>query len=673
MANEDPLESLQCGTCGTPDCTWIEYPYNPVYEPVTSAYYQTVRYDQTAFTPFGPSAFYKMWYDSSSAGGIDMATSPDGINWMFNSNMTGLTSTARHSRVLFSRDGFGTNTPYRIWYWDSPNPYITGPEPQMIRTARSVDGVIWTNDTNITQDPSDPLLPFSIYNGSYGPADILYFPQNSPLIDKTDPCNNRYVMYYDVTNGAIEEIALAVSGDGVFWARIGNQPVLPRGGPGQWDANYACEGAVVVCRLAPNLLKMWYSGGVVSSREGIGCATSTDGINWTKYSGNPVFSIFDGVAWRAGRSQNPWVLFDSLRFSGHGDSVCYKFWMTGGPAFTFLHGDGDPGDHPDIGYATQPEPCLSISKSASLDLIALGENITYSITIANSGTGTAINVSMIDTLPPNVTLVSVMSSQGTWTQSGNSLVFHFGNITPNANVAVQIIVTPTVVGTITNTAEVNGLIATATTTVASFLAANESECIIAEKVYASCQQRECFPSFAVILPDGVPPFNFISITFGNGVIVQSTIIITPIPSRPNFSRVQFAILIPYTLRLKDSVGQTFILTGNLPDISKDIVMYSPPTRPEFDLSLRVETRTEIVASPIFTSTTVQLALGSFVVTKVTGLVQLLIPSFGYCPEPCECEEFQPQNPCIVFFDTNVTPFPIDFFPPQLDTAVDGHQ
>jgi len=102
-------------------------------------------------------------------------------------------------------------------------------------------------------------------------------------------------MYYDVTNGAIEEIGLAVSADGEFWARIGNQPVLPRGGPGQWDENYACEHAVVL-RLAPNNFKMWYSGGVQRSSEGIGCATSPDGINWTKFSGNPIFSIYDGVA-----------------------------------------------------------------------------------------------------------------------------------------------------------------------------------------------------------------------------------------------------------------------------------------------------------------------------------------------------------------------------------------
>ena len=309
------------------------------------------------------------------------------------------------------------------------------------------------------------------------------------------------------------------------------------------------------------------------------------------------------------------------------------------------------------------EPVLSISKIASHDLLALGENLTYSIIIANSGTGTATNVTMVDTLPLNVTLVSVTTSQGTWTQSGNSLVFNFGNIMPHANVTVQIIITPTAVGTITNTAEVNGLVATATTTIASFL-----ECIIVEKVYASCEQRECFPSFTVILPAGVPPFTLTSMTFKNGIIVQSSIIITSIPSRPNFSRVQFTIQIPYILTLKDSIGQSFPLTGNLPNINKDIIMYFPQTKSEFELNLRVETRTEIIASPIFTETTVEVAIGSFVVTKVTGLVQLLIPSFGYCPEPCECEEYQPLNPCTDFFDPNVTPFPIDFFPPQMDTA-----
>jgi YVTN family beta-propeller protein len=199
---------------------------------------------------------------------------------------------------------------------------------------------------------------------------------------------------------------------------------------------------------------------------------------------------------------------------------------------------------------------------------------------------------------------------------------------------------------------------------------SESVCIIVEKVYASCQQRECWDPFLVNLPVGAGPYTFVSMTFGNGIILPGSIVITPIPSRPNFSRVQFTIQIPYTLTVRDGSGALVVLTGNLPDIFKDIVLYFPPTRPEFDLNLRVETRSEVLVSPILTATTIQLAIGSFVVTKVTGLVQLLVPAFGYCPEPPLCEEFQTheQNPCLIFVDTTLTPFPSDFFPPQLDDA-----
>lgn len=199
----------------------------------------------------------------------------------------------------------------------------------------------------------------------------------------------------------------------------------------------------------------------------------------------------------------------------------------------------------------------------------------------------------------------------------------------------------------------------------------ESVCIIVEKVYASCQQRECFPAFTVTLPTcDVPPFTFISMTFATGVIVPGSVVITPIPARPNFSRVQFTIQIPYTLTLRDSTGTVFTITGNLPDINKDIVMYFPPTRPEFDFNLRIETRTEVLTSPLFTLTTIQLAIGSFVISKVTGSVQLLVPAFGFCPEPPFCEEFPniPENPCLNFFDITLTPFPSDFFPPQQDTC-----
>ena len=69
-----------------------------------------------------------------------------------------------------------------------------------------------------------------------------------------------------------------------------------------------------------------------------------------------------------------------------------------------------------------------------------------------------------------------------------------------------------------------------------------------------------------------------------------------------------------------------------------------------DLNLRVETRTAIITGPIFTETTLQLAIDSFVATKVTGLVQLLVPALTYSPELSEYEEFQSQNSCIDFLN-----------------------
>ncbi|WP_425805214.1 hypothetical protein ACHOLT_01105 [Desulfitobacterium sp. Sab5] len=197
----------------------------------------------------------------------------------------------------------------------------------------------------------------------------------------------------------------------------------------------------------------------------------------------------------------------------------------------------------------------------------------------------------------------------------------------------------------------------------------ERVCIIVEKVFFSCQQRECFNDFPVALPTSGGPFTFVSITFNNGVILPESIIITPIPSRPNFARAQFTVRICFTLRVRNAAGTIIPITGCLPDILKDIVIYHPPTRSEFDFNLRVETRSELLVPAMISDTDVILAVGSFVISKLTGFVQLAINAFGYCPEPPFCEEFPSESPCVDFLNPNLTPFPTDFFPPQLPSPV----
>jgi len=58
---------------------------------------------------------------------------------------------------------------------------------------------------------------------------------------------------------------------------------------------------------------------------------------------------------------------------------------------------------------------LSITQNDSPDLVHTGDNLTYTLTITNHGPSEATGVTITDTLPPGVTVVSVTPSQGTCT------------------------------------------------------------------------------------------------------------------------------------------------------------------------------------------------------------------------------------------------------------------
>lgn len=199
---------------------------------------------------------------------------------------------------------------------------------------------------------------------------------------------------------------------------------------------------------------------------------------------------------------------------------------------------------------------------------------------------------------------------------------------------------------------------------------SESVCIITRKVFAHCQQRVCFPNISVEdFPCTGGPVVIERISFDNGFIVPGTEVRTPIPERPNFSRVQFVLRVPYTVIYRNAAGVTGEISGFLPDVDKDIVLFIPEARDEFSFDIVVETRSEILNNPNFINGVLFFAVGIFIVIKVVGEVQLLIPAFGYCPPPPECEEFEippEENVCERFIDFTQTPFPDDFFPFQYE-------
>jgi uncharacterized repeat protein (TIGR01451 family) len=116
---------------------------------------------------------------------------------------------------------------------------------------------------------------------------------------------------------------------------------------------------------------------------------------------------------------------------------------------------------------------LSIAKTDFPDPVAVGTNLTYTITVTNNGPSTATGVTVTDTLPAGVSYVSATPSQGSC--SGTSTVTcNLGNLANGASATVTIVVTPTATGTLSNTAcasgnesdpDTNNNCSTATTTV----------------------------------------------------------------------------------------------------------------------------------------------------------------------------------------------------------------
>ena len=104
--------------------------------------------------------------------------------------------------------------------------------------------------------------------------------------------------YSGEAKNSVDNIGLATSKDGVSWTRYGQQPVLSVGSPGQWDSGSVNECWVI---QEGGVYKMWYSGQTINSTAiltyAIGYATSPDGIHWTKYPTNPIFSSAAGGSW----------------------------------------------------------------------------------------------------------------------------------------------------------------------------------------------------------------------------------------------------------------------------------------------------------------------------------------------------------------------------------------
>jgi len=94
---------------------------------------------------------------------------------------------------------------------------------------------------------------------------------------------------------------------------------------------------------------------------------------------------------------------------------------------------------------------ITMTRSAST--VTVNTNLTYTINVTNSGPASASGVTLNDTLPAGLSFVSATASQGTCS-GAPAIVCTLGNLAAGASATAQITVTPTVTGTLINSATV---------------------------------------------------------------------------------------------------------------------------------------------------------------------------------------------------------------------------
>lgn len=219
----------------------------------------------------------------------------------------------------------------------------------------------------------------------------------------------------------------------------------------------------------------------------------------------------------------------------------------------------------------------------------------------------------------------------------------------------------------------------------SFPTPNELVCIQVPKVFDQAALRSCLTRNVVLSP-GVdicrPSFSFKG---ANNYDITEVKVISKTDSqtRPGFKKLKLSVKVSYDIFYSDGIHMltqsdeaVFNLTVNeiyCPDcLAQTGVVHYPQHSPgasaetiDTDASLIKVEALVVTFDDVLCACTGALILdiAAFFIVKCECVVQLLIPSYGYCPLPVEQPNIAVQN-FATFNDRTKTPFPSQFFPNQ---------
>lgn len=184
----------------------------------------------------------------------------------------------------------------------------------------------------------------------------------------------------------------------------------------------------------------------------------------------------------------------------------------------------------------------------------------------------------------------------------------------------------------------------------------EIVCIFVQKIYDACSQREC-EEFVFNVERPVSRIVSCQIVPGSVRALQTCI--TQFDGGP-LARVDATIGADVSVTYIATDG-TEVTIVRCVSFSKAVLLYAPEVD-NFNYEVLTEAVFECLASRITSDGDLAVFIGAFIILKTGLYVQLLVPSYGFCPVPVECEELPDQPNVCIEFETR--PFP-DFYPPQL--------
>ncbi len=186
----------------------------------------------------------------------------------------------------------------------------------------------------------------------------------------------------------------------------------------------------------------------------------------------------------------------------------------------------------------------------------------------------------------------------------------------------------------------------------------ERICIQTTKVFDACINQTQIEDYGLTLtgfnpPSPTTPLTFVSGNSLGGTATVTGLTITRFEDRPNFARVQATVNIPVTVTYTDANNTPGTATGTI-SIPQDVVLYVPqPSLTPIDV---VGFGSAVISTGTYNPTTGGFTINACVtsILKVVAVVDVLVPSYGYCPIP-PCTPYSSGDVCPGVFDLPLYP------------------